>query len=95
MTDSEVIVQKGSTTFAGPDGVALYRAIALRSGLAMYAKCGLKPNRAWTPTAMLQAAGGITGKIYKRGQYQIAADDLTVWIEAMKAAIPITREGES
>ena len=88
---SEVVVGPGGTTFAGPDGVALYRAMALRSGLAMYARSGMRPNWVWTPSAMLAAAGGVTGKVYKRGQYEVAADDLQVWIEAMKAAIPVSK----
>jgi hypothetical protein len=67
-------------TFSGPAGVTTYRAIALKHGLKLYADCGIKPNRMWTPTAMLKAAGGITGKTYKRGQYQMAVFDLTAWI---------------
>jgi hypothetical protein len=88
--DSEIIAGKGGITFAGPDAVALYRAMALRSGLGLYAKTGMRPNREWTPTAMLKAAGGICGKTYKRGQYEQAAADLTQWIEAMKSALPVS-----
>ena len=69
-------------TFRGPAGVQTFRAMALRQGLKLYAACGIKPNRAWTPSNMLRAAGSITGKQYKRGQYMLAADDLTTWIEA-------------
>ena len=67
-------------TFSGPAGVATYRAIVLKHGLMLYAKTGMKPNRAYTPTAMLRTAGQITGKAYKRGQYQEAIADLTAWI---------------
>ena len=69
-------------TFSGPGGVATYRAIALKHGLKLYADTGMKPNRAWTPTAMLRTAGEITGQTYKRGQYRQAIRDLTVWINA-------------
>ena len=31
-------------------------------------------------TAVLAAAGRITGKKYKRGQYDLAANDLTKWL---------------
>lgn len=69
-----------SITFTGPEGVATYRAITLKHGLKLYADTGMKPNRAYTPTAMLRTAGQITGKTYKRGQYRQAIDDLTAWI---------------
>jgi hypothetical protein len=68
--------------FEGPAGVATYRAIVLKHALTLYAKHGIKPNRAYTPTAMLQAAGQITGKVYRRGQYELAAADLESWITA-------------
>lgn len=79
----------GGTAFVGRDAVALFRATALASGLRLYAKSGMVPNRAWTPTAMLRAAGAITGKTYKRGQHTLAADDLKTWADAMTAALPI------
>lgn len=68
-------------TFTGPAGVATYQAIALKHGLALYAKAGIKPNRAWTPTAMLRLASHITGQAFKRGQYQQAIDALEAWIQ--------------
>lgn len=91
---SVTISASGAAMFTGPDGVGLFRAIALRSGLKMYAKCGMKPNRAWTPTVMLKMATSITGKTYKRGHYEQAVADLHVWIETMKSAIPIITEME-
>lgn len=66
--------------FTGEAGVATYRAITIKHGLMLYAKTKMKPNRAWTPTAMLRTAGQITGKTYKRGQYEQAIADLTAWI---------------
>ena len=69
------------TMFVGKAGVDTYRAIAIRSGLKLFVQTGLKPNRAWTPTAMLKAAGEITGAKYRRGQYQHAIAGLTEWIE--------------
>ena len=88
--ESEIIHSAGGVTFAGPDAVALFRATTLWSGLRLYARSRIKPNRAWTPTAMLKAAGQITGKVYKRGQYETAAADLRIWIDTMKAALPVT-----
>jgi hypothetical protein len=66
--------------FAGRDGVQTYRAIALKHGLRLYAKTGLRPNRMWTPSAMLLAAAEFTGKKYRRGEYERAASDLGAWL---------------
>jgi len=67
--------------FEGSNGVATYRAVAIKHGLKLYAATGMKPNRAWTPTAMLATAGQITGKAYKRGQFQQAIADLDAWLQ--------------
>ena len=66
--------------FSGTAGVNTFIAISLKSGLRLYAKTGIKPNSAWTPTAMLRKASEITGKAYKRGQYVEAAADLDAWL---------------
>ena len=66
--------------FAGPEGVATFRAITLKSAIKFYAKTGMKVNRAYTPTAMLKAAGQITGHPYRRGQFAQAVADLELWI---------------
>lgn len=87
--ESKIVYGAGGTAFVGPDAVALFRAAALWSGLRLYARSRIKPNRAWTPTAMLKAAGQITGKTYKRGQYETAAADLKIWMDTMKAALPV------
>ena len=95
MTDSYIKRGAGGTTFAGPDAVACYQAIVIASGLRLYAKTGMKPNRQWTPTNMLKAASRITGKPYKRGDHLKAADDLSLWADIMRAALPVvsTLEG--
>lgn len=79
----------GGMSFTG-GGVEIFRATSIASGLRLYAKTGMKPNRMWSPTAMLDAASNITGVKYKRGQYDQAADDLQKWaIEARaKMAAP-------
>jgi hypothetical protein len=68
------------TVFVGPNGVQTYRALAIKHGLALYAKTGLKPNSAYTPEAMLYAAGEITGKTFKRRQYAEAIAALDEWL---------------
>lgn len=58
------------------DQVQGARALTIAAALKLYAKTGMKPNRAYTPTNMLRAAEQITGKKFKRGQYLQAADAL-------------------
>jgi len=89
---SQIVVSPGGTTFEGPDGTKLFRAMALWSALKMYARHGMKPNRAWTPTVMLRMATEYTGQKYRRGQHNKAAEDVKLWIDAMKAAIPVVTE---
>jgi hypothetical protein len=89
MDESYIKTGPGGTVFAGLDSVRLFQAMALKSGLRLYAKTGMRPNRAWTPSAMLKTAGSITGKDYKRGQYEQAAADLETWANVMQSAIPV------
>jgi hypothetical protein len=61
--------------FTGPQ-VMTYRALVIKKACEMYAKHKMQVNRAYTPTAMLKAASGITGIVYKRGQHAQAAQDI-------------------
>lgn len=82
--------ERGRTSsFVGPDAVALFRAATIASGLEMYGKHRIQPNRNWTPKNMLAAATGITKKTYKRGEYLKASEDVKLWVKKMKAAIPV------
>ena len=65
-----------TTTFVN-GGMDVFRARVIASGLRLYAATGMRPSRAYTPTAMLKAASAISGEAYKRGQYLKAAADLT------------------
>lgn len=87
--NSHIGYHKGHTSFVGPDAVAFFRATVLASGLELYTKHGIRPSRMWTPTTMLKAASEITGKRYRRGEYQKAADDVRLWAQTMKAALPV------
>ena len=87
--NDQVSVHAGGITFEGRDAVRLFQAVSLRSGIKLYQKTKIRPNKAWTPTAMLTLAGRICGKTYRRGQFQEAIDDLTIWIETMKSAMPV------
>jgi hypothetical protein len=77
--------------FSGAPAVSVYVAITLKHGLRLYAKTGMKPNRAWTPTNMLAKASEITGKTFKRGQFQQAIDALESWIEENRQNADIQR----
>ena len=62
--------------------IPLYVAVAVKHGLKLYAATGMKPNRAWTPTAMLAKASEITGQRFKRGQYAEAIAALDAYLDA-------------
>jgi hypothetical protein len=83
----------GGTTFAGLDAVNLFRAVHVASALRVYARTGMKMTRGATPSVLLAIAREYTGKTYKRGEYLQAAEDVRVWVETMKAALPVTVEG--
>lgn len=78
--------------YSGKDATSLVRAIYAKNALDMYAQTGMKMTRTATPTVLLRIATEYTGHTYKRGQYVKAADDLQVWIETMRAALPVTFE---
>lgn len=88
MEDSNITVSPSGTTFAGPDAVNLYRAAVIRSALGLLMK-GIRPTRGATMTGTLKLVAGYTGKSYKRTEGERAVADMTLWIEAMKSAIPI------
>jgi hypothetical protein len=73
-------------TFDGKEEVGFYQAVVLKSGLKLYAKTGIRPNRAWTPTAMMKLARSITGKPLKARDYEGAVAALQVWIDEQVAA---------
>lgn len=91
MTSQITISPNGGATFAGKEAVALFRAIALKSGMRLYLKTKIKPNRMWTPKVMLGMATSITNKSYKRGPkgFIAAIADVEAWIEATKQTIPV------
>lgn len=68
--------------FSGQAGVATYQAVAIKSGLRLYSKTGMKPNRAWSPSAMMKTAASITGKKFKSRDYAGAIEALEEWLTA-------------
>jgi len=89
MTDSHITRFPGGMSFVGPDATSLLRAIQLRAGIKLHKVSGLIPTRGVTITRMFTLATDYTGQTYKRGEHDRAVEDLTVWIETMKSAIPV------
>lgn len=83
------IHEHGGATFVGPDAVNLFRAMALKAALNMYARCKMIPTPGVTATMLLEMAGEYSGKTYQRGEHMNAAVDVAIWIDTMKAAIPV------
>lgn len=78
------------SSFVGTDAVQLYRAVVLRQSIKMHQQTGMIPTRGMTITRLMTIATEYTGQRYKRGEHERALADLTVWIETMKSALPIT-----
>jgi hypothetical protein len=89
---SKIVQSSGGITFSGKEAVTVYQAVVLKTAISMYAKTGMRVNRAYTPKAMLATASSITGNKYKRGEYSKAVSDLEKSIEKMKENIPVERE---
>jgi O-glycosyl hydrolase len=74
-----------ATVFIGPLGVEIYRAITLKHALHAWNKSKIRMARAWTPLAMMKAAGQITGQKFKTRDYAGAVAALEDWLEKSKA----------
>jgi hypothetical protein len=93
MNQSEIVYRNSCTTFAGPDAVNLVRAVHVKTALSMYAKHKMLMTRGANPTSLLLLAKEYTGKTYKgKDKYNEAAEGVRIWIETMKAALPVTDE---
>ena len=90
MDQSYIEHTSGGTMFAGPDAVALYRATCIIHALKA-CKIGMRLTRTATPSAMLKAAGELCGKTYKRGQYDAAIADVTIWRDTMRCALHVIK----
>lgn len=66
--------------------IDIVHAITIAKALEIYAQTGLKVNTAYTPTAMIKMANAITGHVYRRGQYRMAALALREWAGRQKDA---------
>ena len=87
---SSITVTPHGTTFAGPEAVSVFRALTVASALKLYARTGMKANRAYTPAKMMRVAREITGKNFKARDYLLAAEALREW--AGKTAATLEEE---
>lgn len=88
--NSEVVIGNGFVSYSGEDAIHLARAISLKAALRL-AMSGLS-LRGVSKTGLLKIATEYTGKKYKRGAYEQAREDLQVWIDNMKLALPVKDE---
>jgi len=87
--DSYVIQHgEGVTAFIGLDATRLAHARTVYIALKA-CKPGMRLTRSATPTRSFELATKITGKRYKRGQYEHAMADVRAWILAMESALPV------
>lgn len=64
-------------TFDGPEAVERYRMLAIAAGLRMWRCHKIRPNRAFTPSAMMRNASELTGLKFQARDYQSAELALT------------------
>ena len=77
-----------NVTYTGPDEVNAFVLIALKSGLKLWLKTGMQPNRGWTRNAMIAKAASLTGKAYansRKGAEAALADLEETIADAMEA----------
>jgi len=81
------------TSHVGADAVRRFHAITVKHAIKMIGETGGKiiPTRGYNMKRGLADAGKITGKTYKRTEWQKAIDDLDVWIAEMTAALPVIK----
>jgi hypothetical protein len=68
-----------TSTFTG-SAVNVYAAMVLAKALVLYAKTGMKVNRAYTPKNMMATAAKVTGKTFKARDYEGAAVALGAYV---------------
>lgn len=89
--DTAITHHDGGTTLTG-DAITLFRAVTLMRGIKLYIKTKMVLTRGITIKKMLILAADITRpkKMYTNNLagWEQAAEDLRVWTETLKAAIP-------
>ena len=88
---SKIVVGQSHTTYVGEDATRYFRVKVLKGAIEL-AKKGIRVSRAYGVRDLLNQAGKVTGKTYKRGAYDAAIADLQQWLVTMKAALPIEKD---
>ncbi len=83
----------GVTAFIGLDSTRLLHARTVYHALKA-CKIGMRLTRTATPTRCFDMASKISGKRYKRGQYDQAMADVRAWILTMESALPVIDKGD-
>lgn len=87
--ESYLLVHDGRVSgYIGPDATALFHAMTTRGSLRLW-KYGIRVNRRAPLKMLLENATRFTHKVYKSKDIDFAMDDLTVWIDAMRCALPV------
>lgn len=73
-------MMKQAVVFEGSEQVNVFRAIAIKHALLLYARTGMKANRMYTPKNMIAAASQITGQKFKPRDYVGAANGIEEWL---------------
>lgn len=74
MEDSITYDEQGhARSFVGPRAVDVFAMAVMVSALRLYAKTGIRANRAYTPKAMIECATRWTGHKFKARDYEGAA----------------------
>ena len=73
----------GPSGATGPRGVKAYQMTVMASGLRLYARTGLRPNRAYTPSAMVRTARALLSPEVPK----LGARDYFGWADALTAAV--------
>lgn len=95
MSDSYLGVNEKNeiTSHIGKDAVRRFHAITVKHAIKMIGETGgrMIPTRGYNMKRGLADAGKITGKVYKRTEWQKAMANLDIWIAEMTAALPVIK----
>lgn len=78
-----------TSTFTG-GAINAYVALTVASALKLYARTGIKANRAYTPKNMMAVATKVTGKKFAARDYMGAHDALKEWAAQQSDSISAT-----
>ena len=88
----DIEFDEGGIMCSGPLGTAIYAATVLQKGIELYAKSGLKVNKAYTPGAMIASARYITGEPIRARDYAGAVAALDRWLHVRRLLVRLRQE---